>query len=260
MTSSTDPNPEIEAMWREVLVHGHSHKLGFLPSSPRCLACKVPFGGIGGKVSSLFGLHPSRKNPNVCNLCDDVLPKGGAEIDIAVFFADVRGSTGLAERLGPSAFAALLNRFYDAASKAILASVGFIDKMVGDEVMALYVPNTSPEYHRNAVRAARDLMRAVGYGGPGEPWLPLGIGVHSGLAYVGRVGTGEVHDVTALGDTVNTAARLQGEASAGEIILSEEIYKDVVDLYPNLEQRVLTLRGKEASFPARVLKLGEYRA
>lgn len=257
MTSSTDPNPELEAMWREVLLHGHSHKLGFLPSSPRCMACRVPFGGIGGMISSLFGARPSRKNPNVCNMCDDVLPRGGAEVDIAVLFADVRGSTGLAERLGPSAFAALLNRFYDVAAKVLIASDGLIDKMVGDEVMALYVPNSSPEYHRNAVRAARNLMQAAGYGGTGEPWLPLGIGVHSGLAYVGKIGNGDVHDFTALGDTVNTASRLQSGASAGEIILSEEIYKDVVDLYPNLEQRILTLRGKEEPFPARVLKLGE---
>lgn len=257
MASSTDPNPEIEEMWRQVLVHGHSHKLSFLPSSPRCIACQVPFGGIGGKITRLFGSRPSRKNPNVCNMCDDMLPRGGAEVDIAVLFADVRGSTGIAERLGPSAFAALLNRFYAAAAKVLIVSGGLIDKMVGDEVMALYVPNSSPVYRRNAVQAARDVMQAVGYGNRSEPWLPLGIGVHSGLAYVGKVGDGEIHDFTALGDTVNTASRLQGEASAGEIILSEEIYKDVFDLYPHLEQRILTLRGKEEPFPARVLKLGD---
>ena len=76
--------------------------------------------GLGGRIVHVTsGIHQSRKNPSFCNLCDDALPQGGAEVDIAVLFADLRGSTGLAEKLGPSAFADLLNRFYASASQAI---------------------------------------------------------------------------------------------------------------------------------------------
>ena len=254
------PGSETEAIWREVLTHGHSHRLAFLPSAPRCFACSVPLGGVGGKVVGLLGTRPSRKNPHMCNLCEDGLPPGGAEVDIAVLFADVRGSTALAERLGPSAFAALLNRFYRMANDVLLANRGIIDKMVGDEVMALYIPSSGPEYRRAAVQAAEKLLRAVGYGGTEQPWLPLGIGVHAGLAYVGKVGTSGVGDFTALGDTVNTAARLQAEAAAGEVLLSEALYESVTGDYPGLEQRVVALRGKEEPMAIRVFRLAALSA
>ncbi len=246
---------ENEAMWREVLLHGHASRLAFLPSSPRCTACRVPFGGLGGAVTRVTGRKPGRKNPNFCNLCEDVLPLGGAEIDIAVLFADVRGSTGLAERLGPTAFAALLNRFYKATTESLLPHDAIIDKMIGDEVMALFLPMAGPHLSRTAVSAAEDIMRSVGYGGSGEPWLPLGIGIHAGPAFVGRIGTGGVHDFTALGDTVNTTARLQQEAKAGEIVLSEAVYQEVADRHPGLEKRTASLRGREEPIAVRVLRL-----
>jgi len=67
----------------------------YLPSAPRCKLCHNPFGGIGGKIVGLMGFAPSRKNPKLCNHCFDRVPSGGAEVDIAVLFADVRGSTEL---------------------------------------------------------------------------------------------------------------------------------------------------------------------
>ena len=98
------------------------------------------------------------------------------------------------------------------------------------------------------------LLRGVGFGGPEEPWLPLGIGIHAGPAYVGKVGSDSINDFTALGDTVNTAARLQAEAGVGEIILSEEVYEGVADRYPDLEQRTLTLRNREEPVEVRILR------
>ena len=145
-----------------------------------------------------------------------MLPPGGAEVDIAVLFADVRGSTELGEGMGAGEFAAMLNRFYHTASHALLDHKAMIDKMVGDEVMALFIQGpTGADYRTQAVLGAVELMRGLGYG-RGEPTLPVGIGVHAGPAYVGKVGTSEVHDFTALGDTVNTAARLQAEAGPGD--------------------------------------------
>lgn len=177
-------------------------------------------------------------------------------MDIAILFADVRGSTGLGERLGPSAYAALLNRFYKVATGVLIAHDAIIDKMIGDEVMALFIPGFCGfEYRRSAVQASEALVRAMGYGGTGEPWLPVGVGVHAGLAFVGNVGGAGVTDFTALGDTVNTAARLQGEAAAGEVVLSETVYQEVAERFPDLEQRVVTLRGRQEPLAVRILRL-----
>jgi len=248
-------DPGVEEIWRDVLLHGHRHRLSFLPGNTRCTGCNVAMKGIGGRIVQLAGIRQSRKNPNFCNLCDDALPHGGAEVDIAVLFADVRGSTGLAEKLGPSAFAALLNRFYDAATQALLPYDAVIDKMVGDEVVALFFPNIGAGYRGNAVRAAVQLLRHVGYGSAGGGWIPVGVGVNAGVAFCGRIGAGEVHDFTALGDTVNTGARLQSEAKAGEIVVSENVYAEVEKEFPSLDRRVFDLRGRAAKLEGRVLRL-----
>ena len=158
--------------------------------------------------------------------------------------------------MSPSAFAQLLNRFYETASNELLGHDAIIDKMVGDEVMALFfLGPTGRRYRQAAVHAAVGLIRALGYA-DGKPWLPVGIGVHAGLAYVGKVGTSEINDFTALGDTVNTAARLQAEAQPGEVVIGESLYGDVASDYPGLEQRTLTLKGKEEPVSVRVLRPG----
>jgi adenylate cyclase len=253
-----DPNTGDES-WQKLLMEGHKplrffHLLfRYLPSPPRCKVCHNPFGGVGGKLVGLFGFTPSRKNPNLCVTCCERLPPGGAEVDIAVLFADVRGSTALGEKLSPSEYAALLNRFYGAATEVLIRYDAIIDKLIGDEVMALFIPGIcGPDYHRKAAEAASALLRAVGYGRSGEPWLALGGSVNSGMTYVGNVGT-EVVDFTALGDTVNTASRLASSAAPGEVLINETVYAKINNRFPNLEKRVLTLRGKEAPMEARVL-------
>jgi adenylate cyclase len=251
---------ESQEFWRKVLTEGHRplrilHLLfRYLPSPPRCKGCHNPFGGVGGKLVGLFGFTPSRKNPNLCTKCCDKLPPGGAELDIAVLFVDVRGSTAIGERLAPSEYATLINRFYRAATEVLIRYDAIIDKLIGDEVMALFIPGIcGPEYHRRAIEAAVALLRAVGYGASKLPWLEVGGAVHSGLTYVGNVGSEGVVDFTALGDTVNTASRLASSAASGEILVSEASYAKVSERFPDLSQRTLSLRGKEAPFEARVL-------
>jgi adenylate cyclase len=246
--------------WQKVLNEGHPpmrlmHALfRYLPGPPRCKVCHNPFGGMGGKLVALFGFTPSRKNPNVCVACCERLPPGGAEVDIAVLFADVRGSTSLGEKLAPSAYAGLLNRFYRAATEVLIRHDAIIDKLIGDEVMALFIRGIcGPEYHLRAVEASSALLKAVGYGRSEGPWLALGGAVNAGMTYVGNVGSEGIVDFTALGDTVNTASRLASSAAAGEILLSETVYRRVSERFPNLEQRTLALRGKEAPLNARVL-------
>lgn len=264
--SISEVEPRDRALWEAWLVHGRPPLrtlhvlmrgvLGRLPGFPRCKLCNRPLGGPFGAPLTLLGFGPSRKNPSLCDFCFERLPLGGAEVDVAVLFADVRGSTALAERSSPATFAALMNRFYRVATGVLLAHGALIDKLVGDEVVALFVPGLSgPAYRRLAATAGEALVRAVGYGGGGEPWLSLAVGVHAGEAFVGNVGTRDVADFTALGDTVNVAARLQGAAEAGQLVMSEAVYRAAADTYPDLGQRVVTVRGRTEPIPVRVLTL-----
>jgi adenylate cyclase len=249
-----------EALWRKMLLEGHHPLLmmqrmfRYLPSPPRCRLCYSPFSGFGGRLIRPMGFTPSRKNPNLCANCCDRLPSGGLEVDIAVMFADVRGSTAMGERLAPAEFAALLGRFYHVATEALTRHDAIIDKLIGDEVMALFIPGIcGPTYRQRAAEASVALLKALGYGRSGEPWLPLGVAVNSGVAYVGNVGGEHAVDFTALGDVVNTASRMQSNAAAGEALVSEAIYAAVAEKYPGAQSRTLNLRGREAPVEVRVL-------
>src|SRR5262249_46293893 len=209
--------------------------------APRCKVCNNPFGGPAGHLLAAAGFSPSRKNPNLCSRCCDALPTGGAVVEVAILFADVRGSTRLGEQAGAADFAALLNRFYLAATRTLLHHDAVIDKLIGDEVMAIFVQGISgPLYRQRAVQAGVDLLRAVGYGTPDGPWLQLGAAVNAGVAYVGNVGAAVV-DFTALGDTVNVAARLQQHAAAGELIVAAGVADELAS---HASPRTLQLRGR----------------
>jgi adenylate cyclase len=244
--------------WRKILVTGHRplvvsrHVWRHVPSAPRCKVCANPFGGVGGRIARLAGYSRSRKNPNLCARCCDSLPLGGAEVDIAVLFADVRGSTALGERTSASGYAALLNRFYAVATDALLRHDALIDKLIGDEAMALFIPGVAgPDYRRKAVEAAIEVLQGVGYGSAAGPWLTVGVGVNAGQAYVGNVGAAVV-DFTALGDPVNVAALLQETAGAGEIVVAADVHQDIDALLPGARRRTLQVRGHETPVPVLV--------
>ncbi len=241
MVTMIEHNP-----WASVLTDGHASLVKarrvfrYLPSAPRCKLCNNPFGGPAGRVLAVAGFSPSRKNPNLCSRCCDALPAGGAEVDVAVLFADVRGSTALGQRGAATDFAALLNRFYGAATHTLLRHDAVIDKLIGDEVMAFFVRGISgSRYREQAVAAGRDLLRAVGYGSAEGPWLELGVAVNAGVAYVGNVG-GAVVDFTALGDPVNVAARMQQHAAGGELLVAAGVADECVI---EGRHRRLNLRG-----------------
>src|SRR4051794_32550629 len=228
-----------------------------LPSEPRCRLCQAPYGGIGGRIMRRVGFGPSRKNPSLCDTCFEKAPMGGVEMDIGVLFADVRGFTSLSESMDPKGVAGLLNRFYESASEVLNRSA-IIDKLVGDEVMALYIPQLFgvEASEDDMMRDARELLAAVGYGAQTEPWLRLGVGLDVGRAYVGNVGSGEVKDFTALGDVVNTASRLQSSADAGQIVISERLFDRLSAGSLQAPSTSLDLKGKHEAQPARVIDLG----
>jgi adenylate cyclase len=196
-----------------------------LPSPPRCKLCAAPFAGIGGAVLRPAGFKRS-SNPALCGKCLTELRKhgmSGVEIPVTLLFSDVRGSTAMGERMRPTEFHAFLDRFYRLASEAILAHDGLVDKVVGDEVVALFFGGVSGANHAAAaVAAAADLSERAARpdATPSGP-IPVGTAVHTGEAFVGGSGPGgTIEDFTALGDVVNTTARLASSARAGEVLVS----------------------------------------
>lgn len=253
---------EIEAFWRQTLTRGHvgvrfgKRLLRRLPGPPRCKGCNNPFGGVGGRLCRALGMIPSRKNPRLCALCCEKMPRGGAEVETAILFADVRGSTALAERLGPTAFTATLNRFYSTATEVLIRHDATVDKLIGDEVMAFFVPGfAGPAFKRAAVEAGQALLRALGYDSEGGPWLPVGVGIDAGIAFVGNVGGEDYVDFTALGDPVNAAARIQAAAQPGEMLVGESVFAVVAERYPGCVPRLLDVKGKESAVSVRSVPL-----
>lgn len=221
-----------------------SRVLRSLPSSPRCGICGAPFSGFGGRLVRPLGYHPSRKSPNLCATCVESAPPGGMTTEAGVLFADIRGFTRLSEQLDPEQVSALLRCFYTSAER-VLFPEAIIDKLIGDEVMALYLPMYGgfEEAAPVMLRHARELLRAIGYGSEDPPFAEVGIGLDYGEAFVGNVGQGAVNDFTAIGDVVNVAARLQGQAKGGEIVASARLVERLEGAPPG-ERIELDLKGK----------------
>src|SRR5512132_4387957 len=252
--------PTVEEMWRQMLIGNYPrlHKMrrmwGALPSPPRCKLCNAPFRGPGGVLMRAIAYGPSPLNRRLCNWCIRGISKqpGGAEVEISVLFADVRGSTAIAERLPPEEYSRLIARFYGTAAEVIDEQDGIVDKFVGDGAVALFIPSFTDNHHAaNAIAAARGLLEHT------DSDIPLGVGVHSGPSFVGAVGEGDAKDFTALGDTVNTASRLTSLAGAGEVLISAETAGAGGLETACLERRTLDLRGREQTIDAFVCKGSE---
>jgi adenylate cyclase len=221
------------------------------PSPPRCKMCLAPFAGVGGfLLRPWFGRWD--RNPALCKACMRTLfdhGPGGAEVEISFLFADIRGSTGLAERIGATAFAGVLRAFYVLATEAIQGTDGIVDKFVGDEAIGLFIPGMSgPDHPARAVAAGRELLaRATADDASADRPIPVGAAVHTGLAFVGSVGpTGDPTDFTALGDPVNSTARLASLAAAGELLVSSDAVERAGLDVSGLERRSVEVRGREA--------------
>ena len=144
-----------------------------------------------------------------------------------ILFADLRGFTARFDGGDPREASEVLRRFYSCAED-VLFPKAVIDKLIGDEVMALYLPSLKRDLPLEDVPGvmlehARGLLDAVGYGSPDGPFVEMGVGLDFGEAFVGNIGQRALYDFTAIGDVVNTASRLQGQARGGEIVLSERV-------------------------------------
>jgi len=225
------------------------HIFGLFPAEPRCVLCNAPFKGLGSVfMRAFFNKRPSKLNPKYCSTCDDFVSNtlGGTELEISMLFADVRGSTTIAEKITPSEFTNLMNRFYTAATDVMVRTDAFIDKLAGDGVIGLYVSGfAGPDHARVAIGAAVELLKATGHNAKEGAWLPVGVGVNTGVAFVGSVGSqGGISQFTALGDSMNITARLASRARAGEILVSREACTAAKFDTSKLEERRLELKGR----------------
>ena len=228
------PMRAMRALWR------------VLPSSPRCGRCGAPFAGFGRFIVGPLGYRPSRKNPTVCASCVETSPPGGITMRTGVLFADIRGFTTRSETADPEELSKLLGRFYRSAEDVLFPDA-IIDKLIGDEVMALYLPEVLRNVDEEQVPGlmlehARALLREIGYGSSAGPFAEVGVGLDFGEAFVGNIGERALYDFTAVGDVVNTASRLQGQAAGGEVVLSERVAEGLPE--PVGVREELALKGK----------------
>jgi adenylate cyclase len=218
-----------------------------LPSNPHCLECGVPMAGVGGFLLRPLGSAPATFSSKFCSDCEKFARKyeSGAEVVLTMLFADVRGSTPLAESTPTREFKSLIQRFYKETSHVLVHFNSMVNRLMGDQVSALFVPHFAGNDHAKvAIEAAQEVLKVTGHGRPEGPWIPVGVGVHTGLAYVGAVGAADgVNEIAVLGSAANLCARLSSLAATGEILVSREA-ADSAGLDQNgYENRTLDLKG-----------------
>jgi len=278
MDEKTGPKPEqeklISEVWRTYLTTGANVKgmklpwyehpffkpiFRILPAEPRCHMCYIPFGGIGGFIAKRFlDVKPSNMNPHMCDTCERFAERypGGAEIEISILFADIRGSTPLAEKMGRKEYSKLIHRFYHAGTKPLFSNYAFIEKFVGDGLTAFFAPAfAGPNHAATAIKAGKEILQATGHGQDKTPWVPVGVGINTGVAYIGSMKIeGGRTDITILGDVVNTTARLCSQAAPGELLVGPRAMEMSQLPKQEYEARELTLKGKTEAITAWVMK------
>ena len=181
---------------------------------------------------------------------------GGVNQLITVLFADVRGFTRLAEHTAPEQVVGLLNRYFSAMTEIIFAYGGTLDKYIGDGLMALFgAPTATPEDATHAVQAAVEMQRQMRHintdlRAAGLPEISIGVGLHTGEATVGYVGSERRTEYTAIGDTVNLASRLESNAQPGQILISEAVVGACgTDRFTLAQQPPLTVKNRVQPVP-----------
>lgn len=204
------------------------------------------------RVTDIFGRYVA---PEVVNQIlkngDEGLKLGGTRRELTVLFVDIRGFTPLSERAEPEEVVEILNEYLDLAANCIFKHKGTLDKFIGDAAMAIFnAPLLLEDHPMKAVEAAwamkegsaaleKKLTERFGFG------VKFGIGIHTGPAVFGNIGSKSRMDYTAIGDTVNTSARLESNAKPGQIILSEAVYEVVKDRISAISLGEIKVKGKE---------------
>ena len=246
---STEEDPLLLLLCHTGFVGRVRQILRIIPSEPRCRFCQTPFGGLG----KVIGIRPSAGNPNYCRSCFEALPTTTHEHEVGVLFADLRGFTSWSESHGAREAADLVTRFYKISNRALSVDDAFID-FIGDQVMAIYIvdmPSLGASTANVMLTASRRLVDAVRQD---AGLLPVGVGLHMGVAQVGALAAGASKNFTAIGDVVNTAARLQSAAGAYEVLVSETVYRALSEKKLSAERAMLDLKGKAEPLTAFIFR------
>lgn len=203
------------------------------------------------KVTNLFGRYVSGSVVDEILSTDEEVRVGGVRKDVTLMFVDIRGFTTLSEKIEPEEVIQILNEYLDLATQSVFAEEGTIDKFMGDGVMAIFGAPLALENHPvRAVKAAlllRDQEEAMGdqlmekYGRK----VRFGVGINSGYAVIGNIGSEDRLDYTAIGDTVNLAARLESNAKPGQVLISPDTYDRVKDQFICEKLEPIKVKGKE---------------
>ena len=184
------------------------------------------------RLVSVFGKYvPRQVVSGIVKQGEEALKLGGQKKDIAVLFVDIRGFTRLSESLLPEQVVEVLNRYLSLTTECIFANEGMVDKFIGDATMAVYnAPLDQEDYVYKAVKTGLDMVKGTELLKEELKMVTdyrvgFGIGINCGDAVVGNIGTGQRMEYTAIGDTVNTASRLESQAGAGEILISAAVYE-----------------------------------
>jgi adenylate cyclase len=233
------------------------------PRARICIGCwqqmrvPVPLRGPASIPFRMFGIRPSRMNPNTCTICElmftRIMKARKVTVDVSVMFADLRGYTGLSQSLPGDAVSSMLDAFYDECAAAIWEFDGLLNKTIGDAIMAIFnFPVRHPDHAERAVLAAREVQRRcqarrellIARTGLEECELGVGIGIDSGEVSFGEFGRSH-RDLTAIGTVVNTAARAQAAAEAGQILVTQAVRDRVPEQSAAGEGRDFRLKGFE---------------
>jgi adenylate cyclase len=212
----------------------------------------IPIRGPLALPFRVLGVKISRMNPNLCNICETMFTKVKRRKQIIVpatiLFADLRGYTELSQSAASGDVTDMLGGFTDECAEAIWERDGIVNKFIGDAMLAIFnFPIVREDHVRQAALAAQDIQRRWAerqgvLSASGGASVGLGIGLHTGMASIGEIGTA-YKDFTIIGPTVNMASRIQGQAKAGEILASVDVYEHVADLFSPSESRAYQLKG-----------------
>lgn len=218
----------------------------------------VPIRGPLAIAARLLGVRISRMHPDLCTVCETMFTRVKRRKQIVVpatvLFADLRGYTTLSQSAPSGDVTDMLHGFADECAEAIWERDGVVNKFIGDAILAIFnFPIVRSDHVQQAVLAAQDIQRRWTERGErsaqaGGTAIGLGIGIHTGDASIGEIGTA-YKDFTIIGPVVNIASRIQGEASAGQILVSREVYAQVAEIFPNSPSRECQLKGIDQPVP-----------
>jgi len=188
-------------------------------------------------------------HPNLCTICAGIIfKKKQAPIETTIMFAGLREYTSLSQNIDASKMNDILYRFYDRCSESIWESDGIVNKFMGEAVLAIFnFPLNRPNHAAAAVEAAiklekrcADLKKELEL--EEDVNIGVGVGINTGTVSMGEIGT-SYKEFTAVGPVVNLASRIQGCAKSSEIAITESVYDKIKDTFPNLEKRVVPVKG-----------------